>query len=283
MASLTMLTRSFACTTSLLCVTFYANSCPQALSIVNNIVQQAVNEDKRMGASLLRLHFHDCFVNGCDASVLLDDNPNFESEKGARPNQNSLRGFDVIDNIKTQLENVCREVVSCADILAIATRDSVVQLGGPSWEVMLGRRDSRVPNKTAANEDIPSPFLEFSGLQIAFQKQGLSVKDLIALSGAHTIGQAQCFTFRNRTSTLFLPNLFRQRALETMALAVATFLLSTLLTQMDATFIQDEVALYSNDQTAFFTDFQVSMVNMGNIKPLTGTDGEVRKDCRKPN
>ncbi|GLJ14613.1 hypothetical protein SUGI_0236520 [Cryptomeria japonica] len=206
MASLTMLTRSFACTTFLLCVTvygqlsptFYANSCPQALSIVNNIVQQAVNKDKRMAASLLRLHFHDCFVNGCDPSVLLDDNPNFESLNGTRPNQNSLRGFDVIDNIKTQLENVCREVVSCADILAIAARDSVVQLGGPSWEVMLGRRDSRVPNKTAANEDIPSPFLEFSGLQIAFQKQGLSVKDLIALSGAHTIGQAQCFTFRNR-------------------------------------------------------------------------------------
>ncbi|GLJ14608.1 hypothetical protein SUGI_0236470 [Cryptomeria japonica] len=266
-----------------------------------------------MGASLLRLHFHDCFVNGCDASVLLDDNPNFESEKGARPN--SLRGFDVIDNIKTQLENVCREVVSCADILAIAARDAVVQLGGPSWEVMVGRRDSRLPNKTAANEDIPSPFLEFSGLQIAFQKQGLSVKDLIALSGAHTIGQAQCFTFRNRiyqesnidpvfaqslqatcprddgvgSSNLspfdiVNPNVFDNNYFKD--LVASKGLLNSdqaLLNGRDATFTQDQVALDSNDQTTFFTDFQVSMVNMGNIKPLTGTDGVIRKDCRKPN
>ncbi|GLJ14616.1 hypothetical protein SUGI_0236550 [Cryptomeria japonica] len=255
MASLTMLTRSFACTTFLLCVTvygqlsptFYANSCPQALSIVNNIVQQAVNKDKRMAASLLRLHFHDCFVNGCDASVLLEDNPNFEN------------------------------------ILAIAARDSVVQLGGPSWEVMLGRRDSRVPNKTAANEDIPSPFLEFSGLQIAFQKQGLSVKDLIALSGVHTIGQAQCFTFRNRIyQESNIDPVFAQSLQATCPRddGVGN---QALLNGRDATFTQDQVALYSNDQTAFFTNFQVSMVNMGSIKPLTGTDGEIRKDCRKPN
>lgn len=65
-------------------------------------------------------------MQGCDASVLLDDSANFVGEKTAAPNLNSLRGFDVIDAIKADLEAFCPETVSCADILATAARDSVV-------------------------------------------------------------------------------------------------------------------------------------------------------------
>jgi len=65
-------------------------------------------------------------MQGCDGSVLLDDTPTFTGEKTAVPNNNSLRGFDVIDSIKAQLERICPQVVSCADIVAVAARDSVV-------------------------------------------------------------------------------------------------------------------------------------------------------------
>jgi len=67
-------------------------------------------------------------LQGCDASILLDDNATFTGEKNALPNINSLRGFEVIDDIKTNVEAACDATVSCADILALATRDGVVRV-----------------------------------------------------------------------------------------------------------------------------------------------------------
>uniref|UniRef100_A0A803NE62 peroxidase n=1 Tax=Chenopodium quinoa TaxID=63459 RepID=A0A803NE62_CHEQI len=105
---------------------FYASSCPNVEQIVYNTMKQAVSKEPRMGASILRLFFHDCFVNGCDASVLLDDTPTFTGEKTAKANaNNSIRGFEVIDAIKCNLEAACPQTVSCADILALASRDGV--------------------------------------------------------------------------------------------------------------------------------------------------------------
>ncbi|KAL5207444.1 hypothetical protein ABZP36_031879 [Zizania latifolia] len=54
---------------------YYDNTCPGLQSVVRSVMAQAVATEPRMGASVLRLFFHDCFVNGCDGSVLLDDAP----------------------------------------------------------------------------------------------------------------------------------------------------------------------------------------------------------------
>jgi hypothetical protein len=48
--------------------TFYDTSCPKALSTIKTAVDAAVKKEARMGASLLRLHFHDCFVNASHLS-----------------------------------------------------------------------------------------------------------------------------------------------------------------------------------------------------------------------
>ena len=64
-------------------------------------------------------------AQGCDASILLDDTPTFTGEKNAGANANSVRGYEVIDAIKTQVEAACKGIVSCADIVALASRDAV--------------------------------------------------------------------------------------------------------------------------------------------------------------
>ncbi|MFS7943544.1 putative peroxidase [Helianthus anomalus] len=104
-------------------VGFYKTTCPQAEAIVQSVVQSAIRSNPTYAPGILQMFFHDCFVNGCDASVLIDGS---FAEKTARTNSR-LRGYEVIDAAKSMLENVCPGVVSCADILALAARDSVVQ------------------------------------------------------------------------------------------------------------------------------------------------------------
>ncbi|RVX03181.1 Peroxidase 4 [Vitis vinifera] len=184
--------------TAQLSTDYYSQSCPKLFPTVKSAVKSAIAKEARMGASLLRLFFHDCFVNGCDGSVLLDDTSSFIGEKNAAPNANSARGFDVVDDIKSKVEKACPGVVSCADVLAIAARDSVVILGGPSWNVKLGRRDARTASQAAANNSIPPPTSNLNQLISRFQALGLSTRDLVALAGSHTIGQARCTSFRAR-------------------------------------------------------------------------------------
>ncbi|XP_009770760.2 peroxidase RIP1-like [Nicotiana sylvestris] len=118
---------------------FYDDVCPEALPTIKRVVEDAVRQERRMGASLLRLHFHDCFVNGCDASILLDQTETIDSEKTARPNNNSIRGFEVIDKIKSEVNKACgHPIVSCADIVAVAARDSVVAMQSLSMYLDVG-------------------------------------------------------------------------------------------------------------------------------------------------
>ncbi|XP_059628241.1 peroxidase 24-like [Cornus florida] len=177
---------------------FYWNRCPQAEKLVRDITWSKVQNDPTLGAKLLRMHFHDCFVRGCDASILLDKVGTTQSERDTIPNL-TLSGFDVLDDIKSQIEQACPGIVSCADILALSTRNSVsFPFKQPMWEVLTGRRDDKISLASDVNGNIPSPFANFASLKQIFENKGLNLIDLVTLSGAHTIGVAHCGTFSSR-------------------------------------------------------------------------------------
>ncbi|XP_028768310.1 cationic peroxidase 1-like [Neltuma alba] len=290
--------------------TFYAKTCPLALATIKASVVSAVLKEARMGASLLRLHFHDCFVQGCDASILLDDTATFTGEKTAFPNVNSVRGYEVIDSIKSKLEILCPGVVSCADIVAVAARDSVFALGGPTWRVPLGRRDSTSASLSSANSDLPAPFLDLNALIAAFAKKGFTAGEMVALSGAHTIGKSQCTNFRTRiynetnidssfAKTLrgncpsvggdsnlanfdtTTPNLFDNAYFKNLLSKKGLLHSDQQLFNGGST--DSQVTAYSRNLGSFRVDFANAMVKMGNLSPLTGSNGQIRTNCRKVN
>ncbi|KAH9607974.1 hypothetical protein KSS87_022964 [Heliosperma pusillum] len=289
---------------------FYSKTCPQALSIVEEGIIEAIKNETRVGASLLRVHFHDCFVDGCDGSILLDNSATIQSEKQAVPNNNSARGFEVVDHIKAKLEKACPGVVSCADILAIIARDAVVHYGGPTWEVRLGRRDSLTASRATANKTIPAPFFNLNNLTSNFAAQGLSFKDMVVLSGAHTVGFARCTNFRSHIyNDTNIDTTFAKSLQQTCTKSGNDNVLQPLDLQTRFTFdnkyyqnllvhkgllhsdqqlfngnkADKLVQKYAADQCKFFKAFAKSIVRMGNINPLTGTEGEIRLNCRKPN
>ncbi|PUZ60531.1 hypothetical protein GQ55_4G138200 [Panicum hallii var. hallii] len=298
-----------------LSVSYYDKTCPSAQSIVQSVMASRVAADQTMAPAVLRLFFHDCFVNGCDASVLLDDaTPFFKSEKDAEPND-SLRGFDVIDEIKSHLEHPCPATVSCADILALASRDAVALLGGPTWNVQLGRKDSRGANKYAAEEkDLPSPTANLTELIAKFAEFGLDATDLVALSGAHTIGSARCHHYKERVygydgqgGANIDPSFaeLRRQTCQAGDDARAPFDEQTPM-RFDNAYYRDLVARrglltsdqelygcgspldhlverYSEDGEVFARDFAKAMVKMGKIPPPPGMPVEVRLTCRKIN
>ncbi|PIA42624.1 hypothetical protein AQUCO_02000219v1 [Aquilegia coerulea] len=177
---------------------YYRDSCPQAEYIVRSSIRFLYKEQPNVAPALLRLLFHDCFIQGCDASVLLDSTiDGNQSEKDTVPNQ-TLKGFHVIENIKAEIEAVCPATVSCADILVLAARDGLVLAGGPYYPLTTGRRDSLVSFANIAASEVPSPQDDLSKTLTSFASKGFDERETVSLLGAHSVGVAHCQFFRSR-------------------------------------------------------------------------------------
>nr|XP_043626724.1 peroxidase 16-like [Erigeron canadensis] len=293
---------------------FYQSTCPNVESIVKSAVTKKFQQTFVTVPGTLRLFFHDCFVRGCDASVLL---ANANAEKD-HPDDISLAGdgFDTVIKAKAALDSNpnCRNKVSCADILALATRDVIGLSGGPSYSVELGRRDGRVSTKASVQHSLPHPDFKLDQLNTMFAKHGLSQTDMIALSGAHTLGFSHCGKFSSRIYGKggIDPTLNRQYALQLRQMCprnvdprIAINMDPTTprtfdnayfqnLQQGKGLFVSDQVLFtdnrskptvnqFASSNTAFNQAFVTAITKLGRVGVLTGNKGEIRRDCTRAN
>ncbi|OEL22481.1 Peroxidase 12 [Dichanthelium oligosanthes] len=274
---------------------FHAASCPQLEGIVRGVVQAARAKDVQLTAGLLRIFFHDCLPQGCDASILLD------GEKSNGPNSSlQPRALQLIEDVRAKVHAACGPTVSCADIIVLATRDAVSLAGGPSFQVPLGRTDSLRPASDGEIGTLPSPFFDVSTLLDTFRSKGLGdPADLVALSGGHTVGKASCSFIRANDdfSRGLAANCSAGRPGTKQSLDVITpdafdnrYFVALRKTQgvlfSDQGLARDQrtsgiVSEFANNQSAFFRQFAKSMVKLGSIKGAAA--GEIRRNCFRPN
>ncbi|KAJ0233892.1 hypothetical protein HA466_0279060 [Hirschfeldia incana] len=254
---------------------FYTVACPLAESIVQTTMKASFVLQPIIIPVMVQLHYIDCFIQGCDASVLISG-PN--TEKTAVANLNLL-GFQVIDDIKRRIELVCPGVVSCADILALAAREAVVLTKGPYWEVKLGRKDGNV--SLAANvKSLPSQTDSIAEALRIFANYGLNTEDFVALIGAHTIR-----TIAGNGLSRVALDIGRELVFDTSIFksilngsAVLTFDQRLRIIPTIYRIMQEFVT-----KKRFETVFKRAMARMSEIEVKTGLNGEVRRNCSRVN
>ncbi|KAG6403428.1 hypothetical protein SASPL_135649 [Salvia splendens] len=180
---------------------FYAKVCPDVENIVKKAVSAKFSQTFVTVPPTIRLFFHDCFVSGCDASVIVASTAGNMAEKDHRDNLSLAGdGFDTVIKAKAAVDAVssCKNKVSCADILALATRDAIVLAGGPTYPVELGRLDGLSSTSASVEGNLPQPSFSLDQLNKMFASKCLSQTDMIAVSAAHTVGFSHCSRFANR-------------------------------------------------------------------------------------
>ncbi|OEL29341.1 Peroxidase 19 [Dichanthelium oligosanthes] len=302
---------------------FYAKTCPAVDQIVANVTAARYRDFPAAGPAVLRLFHHDCFVEGCDASILIAPTANAgpaarappKVERDMEENRNlAQEAFDTVELAKAAVESKCPGIVSCADVLALAARDYVQQAGGPYYDVKKGRKDSKVSLAGKVSGSLPRANSTVDELLRVFAGKGLGAADLVALSGAHTVGFAHCvhvlgriYDYRGtrRPDPLMDARLVKALRMSCpssggSARVVVPFDVSTPF-RFDAAYygnLQARLGLLGSDQalfldartrplvqelagnqTRFFQAFVASVDRMGSIRIKKGKKGEVRKVC----
>ncbi|EFJ36350.1 hypothetical protein SELMODRAFT_79034 [Selaginella moellendorffii] len=300
---------------SQLSVDFYNRTCPDVDKLVHSAVSAMANQSNVVTPSTLRLLAHDCFVEGCDASILITSTTNNTAERDATENNIPQQAFDTIIQAKKAVEAACPGVVSCADIVVMAARDAVVLAGGPHWEVTKGRRDGLISQASRVPGRLPGADFNVSELIENFAAVNLTADDMVILSGAHTLGFSHCNQFRSRLYSfdgvngssdpsvnasyigslkvscppgetgpgkftpfdVSSPFVFDNSYYKNLQIGRGLlFADQVLFTDNTTRPLVNEMA---DSQDDFFAAFVQAMTKMSNISVKTGSDGEIRQSC----
>ncbi|KAJ6742577.1 PEROXIDASE 25-RELATED [Salix viminalis] len=237
---------------------YYAQSCPRAEEIIKEQVVRLYSKHGNTAVSWVRNLFHDCMVQSCDASLLLET------------------------------------------------------LGGPRFEMKTGRRDSTESYGAAVEDSIPNHNDSISLVLSRFQSIGVDVEGTVALLGSHSVGRVHCVNLVHRIYPTVDPTmdpdyaeylkrrcptpdpdpqavLYSRNDRETPMILDNNYYKNLLghkgLLMVDQQLTSDPltspyVEKMAADNGYFHDQFSRAVVLLSENNPLTGDQGEIRKDCR---
>ncbi|EPS68822.1 secretory peroxidase [Genlisea aurea] len=297
-----------------LSLNYYRDSCPQAEDVIREQVQLLYKRHKNTAFSWLRNIFHDCFVESCDASLLLDSTRRVLSEK-ENDRSFGMRNFRYIETIKEAIERECPGVVSCADIVVLSARDAIVSLGGPYIPLKTGRRDGRKSRVDVVQHFLPDHNESMNAVLQRFAGIGIDAPGVVALLGAHSVGRTHCaklvhrlypevdpaldplhvhhmlrkcpdpipdpkavqYVRNDRGTPMKLDNNYYKNLLQNRGLLIVDH---QLVTDKRTKGIVKKMA---KSEKYFFEEFAKAITILSENNPLTGDKGEIREQCNVAN
>lgn len=230
-----------------------ATAKPAVLAALNAVLNPG------SAATLLRLAFHDAGtyvkVNNTGGA-----NGSLRFEINAPSSAGLQRGLQLLQQVQQQLarQNI---FVSYADLFQLGGAAGVHFTGGPDIfaQVTMGRKDATVADANlnqvlpaaSGNQNAPS-------LKAMFAAKGLTTRELVALSGAHSIGRSR--NARPRGPMTLFPDVFGIHYFTELLNGGGAF-------RSDKTLLSDPETLlwvqrYSADQALFFKDFTAAYLKL---------------------
>ncbi|KAL9668487.1 hypothetical protein QQ045_006021 [Rhodiola kirilowii] len=202
---------------------------------------------------MLRLAWHDAGTYDCKSKT---GGPNGSIRNEEEYSHGANNGLTIALNF-------CEEVkakypkITFADLYQLAGVVAVEVTGGPTIDFVPGRKDSKVSTKEGR---LPDAKQGSSHLKDVFYRMGLSDKDIVALSGAHTLGRAHPersgFEGPWTKEPLKFDNSYFLELLKGEAEGLLK--LPTDKALLDDPAFRPYVELYAKDEDVFFRDYAVS-------------------------
>ncbi|RDY14569.1 Peroxidase 29, partial [Mucuna pruriens] len=243
-------------------------------SVIKSELLSLFLTDATAPAAFLRLMFHDCQVQGCDASILLDSNSNYGTDHSSEmiSSRNfGIRKRETISHIKSILEEECPGQVSCADIIVLAAKESVSFSGGPHIEIPFGRKDSTTCSFREADAKLPSPTTTVDEFISNLMSKGMSVEESVSILDAHTLGVGHCLNVVGRLYDPWLRDKMDFEFEASLRLACPTEIPLTNLT------------FVPKNHNYFFNAFSSAFVKLSSTNVLTDVQCDVRRQCNQIN
>lgn len=152
---------------------------------VRKDIEDLLEKNPGSGPVLVRLAWHQAGTwdkdkkNGCPNSATMRFKP--ESDYGANAGLGKAR--DLLEGIKAKHPNL-----SYADLWSLAANIAIEDAGGPKIEWKWGRVDGTAA-ETSPDGRLPDGAQTQDHVRSVFYRMGFSDKEIVALLGAHTLGE----------------------------------------------------------------------------------------------